>query len=718
MKNKAEHKTTAFLVFMGFAFMVLGARLYYLQIMKGDYYLQRSESNFLQERVIKHNRGKILDRNGRVLVDNRLSYDLYITFALLPDSLKYLRMLGAPLKLSRKELFELDQELLLRAHDKEHDKLVLAKGIKIPTCRDLNTLIRAKMIAGVILSYDNSSCDITLDSNEFPSLFQATDRLAQLLAMDAVKFQDYWNKAQKKAHGLARFKPNLLLADIGFDAYARIENAISLGLLAGVNVVPSKRRRYIYNDFATHVIGYLNQVSLEDLKDNQNNYRSGDYIGRRGIEAAFENELKGRDGIERVMVDAKGRPFSAQWDENLEKSQQSREPEAGANLRLSIDYDLQKKAQELFLGISGSVIVMEVNSGLIRAMASFPSFDPNIIISGETGKISALLKDEKRPFRNKALQDHYSPGSTFKPFTAIAGLTKQFITPHFSHSCTGSYKIHKTLWRCFKREGHGAISLAEALRASCDSYFYELGHRMGLDNLSQSAALLGFGSLTGISVPGETSGILPSRAYYKKKSGFVAPGNVVNMSIGQGDLSVTPLQLAVAYAALANGGIIYKPQLVEEISSEHNDQRTIFHKVITSTIADASYDFAEIVQGLSHVAEQRGTAYGIRHNPKFSDIARWLKDNNMRVVGKTGTAQVVHFSKAIDHIYDVESIPYKQRDHSWFVGLFPEEKPEIVIVVMTEHAGFGGAVSTPVAVRLMKYWHEQANMHASNEEVP
>ena len=641
MKSKPEQRISIFILFVALLLTVLAARLYYLQVIKGDYYLQRSESNFLQERVIKHNRGKILDRNGRVLVDNRLSYDLYVTFALLPDSHKYLRMLGVPLKISRRDIADINQELILRAQASYNDELPFVSYLDASHCKEASALARTKMIPGLNIRPRESGCEISIDSTEFPSLYQATDRLQKLLNLGSVEFFEYWQKAQRKAQGLARFKPSLLISDIGFDAYARIENAISLGLLAGVTVVPSKRRRYIYDDLATHVIGYLNQVSVEDLKDNEANYRSGDYIGRRGIEAAFENSLRGQDGIEQLVVDAKGRRFSAQWEDGLLGANRMTEPKAGLNLKLSLDYELQKKAQELFLGLSGSVVIMDVNTGFIRAMASFPSFNPNIIVGGDNAKlVSELLKDKNRPFRNKAMQDHYSPGSTFKPFTAISGLTKQLVTPNSNYNCTGTYKIHNTSWRCFKREGHGPISMGDSLRVSCDGYYYGLGHRLGLDDLAQTAATLGFGSLTGITLPGETAGILPTRAYYNQRFGYVAPGFVVNMAIGQGDLSVTPLQLAVAYAAIANGGTIYQPQLVEQILDENNQPRRNFEKNVKSTIADSSYDFAEILRGLSYVTEPGGSAHGLRYKPEFADISNWMKNNNIHIVGKTGTAQV------------------------------------------------------------------------------
>lgn len=709
MSIRPEHKITSFVVLISVAFSVLFLRLYYLQALKGEYYLKRSESNFIQERVIKHNRGKILDNKNRVLVDNRLSYDLFVTFALLPDSLRTLRAIAAPLKMDKEEIKDLNQELVLQAKARVEDEIMVRIDGDLKNCRDLDGVVRSKLIPGVTIKENETlkKCTVSIDSLEFPSHSLAFNRVRDLLKMSEADFQEYWNKASKKAQGLARFKPVPLLSDIGFDAYARIENAISLGLLAGVTVVPAKRRRYIYDDLATHVIGFLNQVSVDELRDGKGLYRSGDYIGRKGIEASFEQELRGQDGIERLVVDAKGRRFSEEWEEELLGPNRYFEPEAGKNIKLSIDAELQRYAQTLFTGISGSVIVMDVNTGFIKTMASFPSFDANIIVSADNSKqLKELFNDKSRPFRNKAVQDHYPPGSTFKAITAIAGLNKQLITPYYSHYCSGQYRIHKTMWRCFKREGHGHIALADALRVSCDNYFYELGHRLGLDYFSAVAAKLGFGQPTDISLSGETSGILPSRSYYQKRFGYVAPGFVVNMAIGQGDLSVSPLQLAVAYAALANGGTIVQPQLVEEITDEDGKTLKEYSRVVKSTIADSSLDFAEIVRGLSYVTEPGGSAQSLRWKPEYADIARWIKANNIMVVGKTGTAQVVSLSKSVDHNY-ADNVPYEQRDHAWFVGLFPKENPEIVVVVMTEHGGLGGATSAPVAVRLMKKWHEQ-----------
>jgi penicillin-binding protein 2 len=707
MSIRPEQKIGPFIWIIGVAFFVLFARLYYLQVIKGDQYLRRSESNFIQERVIKHNRGKILDSQNQVLVDNRLSYDLYITFALLPDSFRSLRAIGSALKMSKNDVAKINHEILLQSKERLNNSILLASDLSDRICNDVNEVIRSKMISGVstVRNQINKKCELNIDVLEFPSTILANYRLRELLKISEPEFQEYWQRAQKKAQGLARFKPILLMSDIGFDSYSRIENAAALGLLAGVTVTPAKRRRYMYKDLGTHVVGFLNQVSIEELKAGNGIYRGGDYIGRKGVEAAFENELRGQDGIERLVVDAKGRRFSEEWERELLGADRIIEPKPGLNVKLSIDAELQRSAQDLFRGLSGSVVVMDVNTGFIKAMASFPSFDPNIIVGADNSKqLKELFSDKARPFRNKAIQDHYPPGSTFKPITAIAGLNRQLINPYTSHNCNGLFRLHQTTWRCYKREGHGVLTLRDALKHSCDSFFYDLGYRMGLDYLSTISAKLGFGQATEISLSGETSGILPSRSYYQKRLGYVAPGFVVNMAIGQGDLSVSPLQLAVSYAAIANGGTILKPQVVEEISDEEGLTIRRFDRIVKSTLSDSSLDFAEIMQGLSYVTE--GSASSLRYKPEYADIAKWIKANNLMIVGKTGTAQVVALSKDVKH---AANAPYERQDHAWFVGLFPKENPEIVVVVMTEHGGLGGAASAPTAVRIMKKWHEKNN---------
>lgn len=712
MHTKSALKVKIFISVIGSMFLILIARIYFLQIIKGEDYLQRSESNFIQERMIKHYRGQIIDNEGALLADNRLAYDIYVTFAMLPDRIKNIKTLFSSLKLNRKELQKIEHKIInIDASNflKKNHEIILAKeNLSIKQCQIIAENARINMFQGVKIINKGLVCNVLIDVYMFPSKAKTIYDLSKLINIETKYLLDLWQKVEHKSLGLARFKPHLLMADVGFDAYARIENAIALGKLSGVTTVTSMRRRYLSKHLTTHAVGILNQVSLSDIKDNPFTYRSGDFIGRNGVEASFENILRGKDGIEHVVVDAKGRRFDDSKEENLLGEDRIIEPIAGHNVRLSLDSDLQKVAFEYFKGDAGSVLVYDVNTGFILAMSSFPSFDPNLLVSAENHNFfKKLVADKLRPLRNKAIQDHYSPGSTFKPITAMAGLKNNLITPTTSHHCSGVFHIHKTMWRCFKREGHGTLSLVEALKVSCDSYFYELGQRLGLDTLSQTALMLGFGQKPDIGFSGETAGILPSKDYYKKRLGYVAPGFVVNTAIGQGDLSASPLQLAMAYAAIANGGKVYKPQIVKEIFTNTGQTIKKFDPDIKTNLSDSALGFKEILHGLSFVTEQGGSAHSIRYKPEHSDLAKWLKEENIAIVGKTGTAQVVKLSKQIKHI-DPALLPYEHRDHAWFIAIYPKENPQIVVVVMTEHAlGTGGAISAPVALRIIKKWHEK-----------
>lgn len=710
MSKKTDNKIKIFFVLILLSFFILFLRLYFLQIIKGDYYVQRSESNFIQERVIKHSRGKIFDRFGNVLADNRKAYDLYLTFAMMPDSTKILRTLSNHLGLNRNDIRIINKQIDNAINSKLKKEIILGEKISHRDCKNINDIIRTQMIDGVLVRISKQGgqgfCDVFLDAFNFPSPHQVFERLSNLLSLEKEKLWEEWQKAKRKALGLGRFKPTLFLADIGFDSYAKVENAISTGFLSGVTVIPSQRRRYIEKDFAVQTIGYVNQVLVEEIRQKDSFYKSGDFIGRNGLEASYENYLRGQDGIERLMVDAKGRRFSESWEKELLGDERILKPVSGFSLRLSIDRDLQKAAQEYFLGQSGSVIVLDIETGLILALASFPKYDANLIVSSDnTDYVKKLLNDKLKPLRNKAIQDHYAPGSTFKVFTAISGLENHLIAPNTRTYCSGLYKLHKTQWRCFKREGHGFIALTESLKASCDGYFYDLGYRLGLANLSATSLVLGFGNKTGIDLVGEIPGILPSNEYYKKRLGFTPPGAVVNMAIGQGDITVTPIQLAVAYAAIANGGKILKPQLVQEILDENGNIIKTFEPQVKQDISDISFAFTDILQGLSNVSEPGGTASSLRYKPEFSDIASWLNREKISLMGKTGTAQVVKLAKHIKHL-EAKDVSYEQRDHAWFVGIFPPKKPQIVLVGMAEHEGLGGAMAAPTIARLMKKYQE------------
>ncbi|MDA0712929.1 MAG: penicillin-binding protein 2, partial [bacterium] len=577
-------------------------------------------------------------------------------------------------------------------------------------CVNLENLIETEYISGVNVIYlvnnKTNGCKITIAPNELPSQQNIFKRLQELLGFSSADFAPYISSAEKKAEGLNRFKPTLLISDIPFESYARIETAISLGLLPGVAIFDSVKRRYIHGEFASHTLGFLNEISAKELTQ-KSGYKMGQLIGRKGLEKFYEKELRGVNGVERYVVDAKGRRFNETWEKNLLGDDRFESPKPGHGMILSLDYEMQKAAEKAFSGQAGSVVALEVGTGFVLALASFPGFNPNDLIAQDNQKtLIALNKNPLRPWVNKAIQDNYAPGSTFKTITAIAGFEHNLITTKTRHDCTGIFYLGRTSWRCYKRDGHGTIDVVEALKSSCDSFFYTLGHALESDNLANTARLLGFGKKTGIDLDPEVAGLIPDKNYYEKRLGYHAPGFVINSSVGQGDVTVTPIQLVVAYEAILNGGTIYKPQLVRKIVDINQNTVREIEPEAVSHLKESKDTLALISKGLSYVMNPGGTASGLIWRSDLPELSKWLRQSGVVIGGKTGTAQVVKLSKLIRHL-DPAKVEYLRRDHAWFIGFAPAEKPEVVIVAMTEHGGFGGTASAPVVAELIKTWYEK-----------
>ena len=692
------------------AISIIVMRLFYLQVVRGEVYQGRSESNFIQERPISHSRGMIFDQAGMPLVDNRPAHDLYVTYAMLPDTTKTLKQLAPWLKLEKIDIKKVSEKIALAAQKKEKKQFEIATQLSRADCHSLESLIERDQIPGLLLVYshrEQKSCSAVVDPLLFPSRRGAYKQLQELIGLSDDELQNYVVLAEKKANGLGQFKPILFLSDIGSDAYARIEAAISIGAISGVAIFDSIKRRYIHGKRAAHALGYLNEISSEELKKKKADYRPGQRIGRKGLELIYEEVLRGKDGVERYVVDARGRRYKNAWEEVLLGENRIEPPTAGRSLILSIDDELQQVAERSFAGKAGSVVALEVGTGYVLALASFPAYDPNEIIARNNRKIlQDLTKDPLKPWLNKAIQEHYAPGSTFKAITAVAGFENNLLDPKAKHYCSGTFHLGNASWRCFKREGHGPIDLVEALKTSCDVYFYNLGYLLGPDRLASTARLFGLGRKTGIELDMEIPGIIPDKAYYKKRLGYYTPGLVVNTGIGQGDVTVTPLQLAVAYDALINGGTIYQPQLVRaivDVDGEH-----VFEKVPIpiARLKEDENDLRLVKEGLSYVMKPGGTAQGLMWRGDMPELSKWLRESGVIIGGKTGTAQVVRLSKSIKHV-EPGQVSYLQRDHAWFVGFAPADNPEIVVVAMTEHGGFGGTTSAPVVAEVIKTWYEK-----------
>lgn len=716
----SSRRVNVFIALLGCFFIGLIVRLYVLQVVKGEEYQQKSQENFVQERRIAHARGLITDQAGRVLVDNRPSHDLTLTVAFLPDSQRTLSQLLLPLQWAKSDLKERDNEILAAVEG--DDVISVADDVDAGRCAEIEERrikydVRGVSLEPVRTRDGEEGCRVLVTPREFPSRAAVFRRLREVTGLQPAEMKARVDAALAKASGLGKFKPTPLLEDVNYLVYARVEAAASLGDLPGIDVVDTQKRRYRNLSRAAHVLGYLNEISPEELKkqddaiaagtlkDDAPRYVLGDLAGRKGLELSYESALRGKDGIERVVVDAKGRTKGRQWAETLLGEDRITPPEAGKQLVLSLDDEMQAAAEDAFQGLAGSVVAMEVKTGYILAMASFPGYDPNLVTGPWSKDIKRTLDlDKNRPWSNKSIQDHYPPGSTFKAITASAGLRHKLITETSSRPCPGFFRLGRTMWRCFNRGGHGPIALVKALQYSCDSYFYSLGYDLGVDRLAETARLFSFGSKTGIDIGGESPGIMPDSGYYTRRFGAVTPGNVVNNSIGQGEVTVTPLQLAVAYGALANGGKVMKPQLVREVRDFSGAVVEAHEPKQVADLALDPHQLALMNEALSHVTDPGGTASGLMwKKEKFAAMSEWLRSGQITIVGKTGTAQVRRLSKDVAHV-KAEDVPYEERDNAWFVGFAPQNDPEIVVVTMTEHGGFGGSASGPVTAEVLHTW--------------
>ncbi len=596
-------------------FIVLAARLYQLQLVRGWELSAKSRENYVKELVEPADRGFILDHRGRVLAGNRPSFDIYITPAFCKQKEEVIGRLAQHLNMSQEEA-------------------------------------------------------------------------AQVL------------KAVRSMRRLERFRPYLVKLDVERDQLDVVE--ADLPNLEGVDMIPSPHRRYgplqdteanrPFGPMLAHVVGYMSEVSPKELEDSKGKYRRGDFIGRRGIERSYENELRGVDGKRFIAVDAKGRELDKETQDQLIPEEERRLPSTpGHNVVLSLDLGLQTIAERALKanGRAGSVAVVDIHTGFVLSLVSYPSYDPNVL----TGRISrkmlrALVEDPMQPLFARATQQHYHPGSTFKVVTALAALGGDVVGPENSTSCGGGYSLGARRWRCHKDSGHGGgINLRRSLILSCDTYYYWLSDRMGLDPISEMARRMGFGKQTGIELSPEAPGLVPTVAFHDRVDKGYSKGFALNAAIGQGAVNVTVLQLVMAYAAIANGGTLYRPRLVRRIEDADGKVLREIGPEVVSTLNIKPAHLASVMDGLEAVVgEPGGTAYSKR----LAEV---------RVAGKTGTAQnVVIGEKRLKE----EEMRWEERDHAWFASVAPAEQPEIAVVVLNEHGGHGGSSAAPIAMAVIQ----------------
>ena len=491
----------------------------------------------------------------------------------------------------------------------------------------------------------------------------------------------------KKSIGREKsFKDILIKADISREEVAFIEE--NNMRLPGIKIKAEPLRNYVYKDLMSHTLGYLGKISKSKLKNTNNPfYSQGDFVGKNGLENIFESTLRGKKGHKEVEVDVSGREL---------KTIRRLPSESGNNLILTLDVKVQAELEKAMTStpekiVNGSAVVIKVQTGEILAIASKPTFDPNEFAEGITsGSWRKLINDEMHPLQNRSIHSQYPPGSTYKIAVAYAALEEGVIDPETTIYCPGHFKLGRGRYRCWKKSGHGAMNLHDALVQSCDVYFYTLGHRMGIDTLARYAKKFGFGTPAGIGLSREKSGLVPSTQWKlknRKKAWLL--GETISASIGQGYNLVTPLQQANMMAAVANGGMLLKPYIVKRIEEPGGTTIKEFFPEIRGQIALSSENLEVIRRALRDVVN------GVRGTGKRSRL------KNIIVSGKTGTVQVVRM-KSNEELEKENEVPYKYRDHAWFVAFAPYEKPEIAVAVLVEHGGHGGTIAAPIAKKVFK----------------
>jgi len=543
---------------------------------------------------------------------------------------------------------------------------------------------KGKVLATVRPSYNVYVTPRTVTGDSF-------GRLRALLGMNGDQAIDVWEKIQTAPRD-AKIgdRPVLVAEDISREAMAAIETGADL---PGVKIVSVPRRSYPYGTMAAHALGFMNEISGDELRAKKDEgYRPGDLIGRAGIERQWDGYLRGHAGFTKVVVDRRGMPKTDIREVVDGPSTQAAVP--GNNVVLTLDVDVQKAAERALRAVpAAGAVVIDVETGRILAMTSSPAYDPNEMSGHLTPEAEQrLLNNRYKPLHDKTVGETYYPGSTFKAVSAIAALEDRLVTPEEKTKCHGEFVLAKHTFRCTKT--HLTVDLYDAIVQSCNVYFYELGARPGMmDRLAKFGADLGLGAPTGLGLNSEEGGFLPTEEWYRdqkrknpKAEGFQI-GQAVNAVIGQGSTRVTLLQMATMYAAIANGGKLWLPQLVERVESPEGKVLEEFAPRVRRELAVSPETLAIVRQALVGVVNQsKGTAFKAR--PKDIEVA-----------GKTGTAQVR--SGRAEGGYEFNT-------HAWFVGFAPAGRPRIALAVLVEHGGHGGDVAAPLAMEIVNAYFEGA----------
>jgi penicillin-binding protein 2 len=575
--------------------LLLSARLWYLQVVKGTYYRDLAEQNRVRTVELKPARGLIFDRRGELLANNVPSFNLYLTVEDIRD---------------RKGLAAALEEL-----------------IGLPRAETMKRLVQ-----------------------------------------------------QAKSYVPILLKSGLTLREASLLEGHRLE-------FTGLRVQAESQRNYVHGPLGSHLLGYVGEVSPEQQEEPDfAGLVQGNIVGKAGVEKTYDRMLRGKPGEKTIEVDARG---------NERKTVAVVEQTPGDDLYLSLDLRLQRLAESLLGNESGAVVALDPRNGDVLVMASSPAYDPNVLSRGLTPALwEQIASDTRHPLTNRALQGQYPPGSTFKIMVASAALESDKWSADTKIRCTGVFPFAGShVFKDWKIGGHGLMDMHHALVQSCDVFFYNVGHRLGIDMIAEAARLFGLGQPTGVDLPSELVGVVPSTEWkqrVRKEQWY--PGETISAAIGQSYLTVTPLQMAVAIGAVSNGGMLYRPRLVRAVRERATGRFQEFPSVERGPVPLHESTFHLLQDALREVV-LHGT--GGRARSKVVSIA-----------GKTGTAQTV--GTGVSQVStDEAAIPKQLRDHAWFVAYAPAEDPKIAVAVLVENVGHGGTYAAPIAKALIEeYWKD------------
>ncbi|MCX7067263.1 MAG: penicillin-binding protein 2 [Methylococcales bacterium] len=537
---------------------------------------------------------------------------------------------------------------------------------------------------GNILAENTPSYSLEIIPEKTTDIDDTLARLQQLLAISEEKIDLY----QKQRKRQKRFTSTPLLLSMTDEEIAKF--AVQRPFFPGVDIRQRLVRHYPYGELAAHVVGYVGRINEAEIKTLPSaEYQGSTHVGKLGIESSYETELHGKTGNAEIETNVQARPLNTLNETDAVQ---------GANLYLTLDMDLQKTAYDALDSFNGAVVAIDIKTGGVLVFASRPSFDPNPFVAGiANDAYQALQTSEDQPLFNRALRGLYPPGSTIKPFVALAGLEHNAITASQHLFCKGYFQLPNVehQYRCWKKTGHEWVSVNKAIMESCDVYFYQLSNMLGIDNMHSFLQKFGFGEKTGIDLVGEKTGLLPSPEWkleQKKQSWY--PGETLITGIGQGLNQVTPLQLARATATLANRGEIVNPFLVDKmVSATSTLPSRDPHKEI---IPLKTKNVNSIIEAMVNVVHnEHGTAYDLK------------KNFNYQIAGKTGTAQVRGIKQNAK--YDENKIAFKYRDHALFIAFAPADNPKIAIAVIAENGGHGGSIAAPIAAKVIKQYLKDNN---------